>query len=221
MHRLIPVVFNDDWGSHVSIASVTGRRIPTEQPESELWMGAHEAGPAGLVDGPMPPLLDLVAADPSGTLGELATSSVVGCPSCSRSRAGQGDLHSGASDSGSRRSSNGSSPGMRSMSMTGPSPSCSLALAPSRSSSGCGSSRNRWRSSTGSPWQTLAGLAADARNAGDPVHAPSQPSCRPRPARWPISPAGSSRKLRARLGNRRRVRRSHRGYRRHRRGPPR
>ena len=72
MHRLIPVVFNDDWGSHVSIASVTGRRIPTEQPESELWMGAHEAGPAGLVDGPHATLLDLVAADPSGTLGELA-----------------------------------------------------------------------------------------------------------------------------------------------------
>lgn len=69
--RLTPVLFTDDWGSRVSIASLQGRAIPTLEPESELWMGAHESGPAGLVrDGSATTLDRVVAADPIAELGE-------------------------------------------------------------------------------------------------------------------------------------------------------
>lgn len=69
MDRLSPVVFNDAWGSYVAIASLQGRDIPTELPESELWMGAHESGPAGTDRPGAPTLAEVVAADPEGELG--------------------------------------------------------------------------------------------------------------------------------------------------------
>ncbi|HYN29773.1 MAG TPA: mannose-6-phosphate isomerase, class I [Dermatophilaceae bacterium] len=69
MERLKPVVFHDAWGSFVSIASLQGRSIPSPEPESELWMGAHESGPSG-VEGPGAlTLADVIAADPEGELG--------------------------------------------------------------------------------------------------------------------------------------------------------
>jgi len=67
--RLAPVVFHDAWGSHVSIASLQGRDIPSDQPESELWMGAHEEGPSGTSREGAPDLGAVVAADPEGELG--------------------------------------------------------------------------------------------------------------------------------------------------------
>jgi mannose-6-phosphate isomerase len=67
--RLSPVVFNDAWGSHVAIASLQGRDIPTELPESELWMGAHESGPSGTNRAGGSHLAALIAADPEGELG--------------------------------------------------------------------------------------------------------------------------------------------------------
>jgi len=70
VERLEPVIFNDAWGSHVSIASLMGRSIPSALPESELWMGAHEAGPSGLRDREGETLQGLIAADPQGTLGD-------------------------------------------------------------------------------------------------------------------------------------------------------
>jgi len=70
--RLHPVVFNDAWGSRVSIASLRGLSIPSPQRESELWMGAHEEGPSPLADRPGQTLADLVAADPQQALGEAA-----------------------------------------------------------------------------------------------------------------------------------------------------
>ncbi len=70
MDHLTPVVFTDSWGSHVAIASLQGRGIPSPEPESELWMGAHEAGPS-VTDRPgAPDLAAVVAADPVGELGE-------------------------------------------------------------------------------------------------------------------------------------------------------
>ena len=70
MDHLTPVVFTDSWGSHVAIASLQGRGIPSPEPESELWMGAHEAGPS-VTDRPgAPDLATVVAADPVGELGE-------------------------------------------------------------------------------------------------------------------------------------------------------
>lgn len=69
MDRLTPVVFHDAWGSHVAIASLQGRRIPTPEPESELWMGAHESGPAGTDRPGAPDLASVIAADPGAELG--------------------------------------------------------------------------------------------------------------------------------------------------------
>jgi mannose-6-phosphate isomerase len=67
--RLTPVVFHDAWGSSVSIASLQGRDIPSARPESELWMGAHEEGPAGTSRDGAPDLAAVVAADPVRELG--------------------------------------------------------------------------------------------------------------------------------------------------------
>ncbi|MBM6405244.1 mannose-6-phosphate isomerase, class I [Phycicoccus sp. CSK15P-2] len=69
MDHLTPVVFHDAWGSHVAIASLQGREIPTSRPESELWMGAHETGPAGTDRPGAPDLAAVVAADPEAELG--------------------------------------------------------------------------------------------------------------------------------------------------------
>ncbi|HSF98201.1 MAG TPA: mannose-6-phosphate isomerase, class I [Ornithinibacter sp.] len=69
MDRLTPVVFADSWGSHVAIASLQGRDIPSAQPESELWMGAHEGGPS-ITDRPGgADLAALIAADADAELG--------------------------------------------------------------------------------------------------------------------------------------------------------
>lgn len=70
MDLLSPVVFNDDWGSQIAIASLQGRPIPSAQPESELWMGAHESGPSELLrDGVPRTLAEVIAADPTFELG--------------------------------------------------------------------------------------------------------------------------------------------------------
>lgn len=69
MDRLEPVIFNDAWGSNVSIASLQGRPIPSDLPESELWMGAHESGPSGVTRGRYRHLAEAIAADPEAELG--------------------------------------------------------------------------------------------------------------------------------------------------------
>lgn len=52
MYRLTPEVMHFAWGSHETIAALTRRPAPTAEPEAELWMGAHEHAPSGvLVDG--------------------------------------------------------------------------------------------------------------------------------------------------------------------------
>ena len=74
MDRLTPVVFTDSWGSTISIASLQGRGIPSPEPESELWMGAHEAGPSGTDREGAPDLAAVIAADPVGELGQECVS---------------------------------------------------------------------------------------------------------------------------------------------------
>ncbi len=69
MDRLTPVVFTDQWGSTVSIASLQGRPIPSAEPESELWMGAHEAGPSGTDRPGAPDLAHVIAEHPQRELG--------------------------------------------------------------------------------------------------------------------------------------------------------
>ncbi|KGN36428.1 mannose-6-phosphate isomerase, class I [Knoellia subterranea] len=70
MDLLEPVLFTDAWGSHVSIASLQGRPIPSAEPESELWMGAHESGPCGITrDGVATTLAEVIRTDPEGEMG--------------------------------------------------------------------------------------------------------------------------------------------------------
>lgn len=70
MDQLHPRIRAYAWGSHEALARLTGRSHPTPEPEAELWMGAHEAAPAGLVRHGGETTLDrVVAADPVGELG--------------------------------------------------------------------------------------------------------------------------------------------------------
>jgi mannose-6-phosphate isomerase len=69
VERLEPIVFNDAWGSRVSIASLRGLPIPSPEPESEFWMGAHEAGPSLLKDRDHLDLATWLDRDPEALLG--------------------------------------------------------------------------------------------------------------------------------------------------------
>jgi mannose-6-phosphate isomerase len=67
---LEPVTQPYAWGSHTAIAELQGRPAPTEQPEAELWMGAHPSAPSGVERGGVHGTLDtVIAADPAGELG--------------------------------------------------------------------------------------------------------------------------------------------------------
>ena len=58
------------WGSHTAIAGLQGRPAPTQQPEAELWMGAHPSAPSGLERAGGHTTLDaVIAADPVRELG--------------------------------------------------------------------------------------------------------------------------------------------------------
>lgn len=58
-----------DWGSLSAIPELLGQ-APTGRPAAELWLGAHPSAPSTALtaDGPVP-LDDLIAQDPTATLG--------------------------------------------------------------------------------------------------------------------------------------------------------
>jgi mannose-6-phosphate isomerase len=67
---LEPMVRPYAWGSRTAIAELQGRPAPTQQPEAELWMGAHPSAPSGVDRAGGHTTLDVViAADPVGELG--------------------------------------------------------------------------------------------------------------------------------------------------------
>lgn len=68
VHLLAGALKHYDWGSHDTIARLTGRDHPTEKPEAELWFGAHVQGPAS-VPGQGTDLAAFVARDPRTALG--------------------------------------------------------------------------------------------------------------------------------------------------------
>ncbi|WAM16838.1 mannose-6-phosphate isomerase, class I [Rhodococcus sp. JS3073] len=71
MKRLHGAIRSYGWGSRTVLAELTGRPSPSDQPEAELWLGAHPADPARVDDaGSSVSLLDLISADPIGQLGE-------------------------------------------------------------------------------------------------------------------------------------------------------
>lgn len=59
------------WGSHIAIAQLCGRRVPSSAPEAELWMGAHPKAPSTVtIDGEDIGLDKLIARRPNAILGE-------------------------------------------------------------------------------------------------------------------------------------------------------
>ncbi|NHN55514.1 mannose-6-phosphate isomerase, class I [Calidifontibacter sp. DB0510] len=71
MDRLTPRIRDYAWGSRTALAELTGRPGPTDAPEAELWMGAHEGDPSGLSRGREETTLDrIIEADPDGEIGE-------------------------------------------------------------------------------------------------------------------------------------------------------
>ncbi|HMD94624.1 MAG TPA: mannose-6-phosphate isomerase, class I [Trebonia sp.] len=70
MDLLEPMVQPYAWGSRTAIAELQGRPAPTEQPEAELWMGAHPSAPSRLDRAGGGITLDaVIAADPVRELG--------------------------------------------------------------------------------------------------------------------------------------------------------
>ncbi len=58
------------WGSHTAIAELLGHPVPSENPEAELWMGAHPKAPSTLwYQGRHQSLDTLIDEDPEGFLG--------------------------------------------------------------------------------------------------------------------------------------------------------
>ncbi|WP_082771860.1 mannose-6-phosphate isomerase, class I [Actinoplanes sp. TFC3] len=61
------------WGSRSAIAMLQGRTAPTDDPEAELWLGAHPGDPSTVTTGDGPVSLDaLIAEDPKAQLGAEA-----------------------------------------------------------------------------------------------------------------------------------------------------
>jgi mannose-6-phosphate isomerase len=61
---------NYAWGSRTTISELLGRPTPSQQPEAELWIGAHPKAPSAIVDRPGLGMLDeAIEADPVGLLG--------------------------------------------------------------------------------------------------------------------------------------------------------
>jgi mannose-6-phosphate isomerase len=58
------------WGSRTALARLQGRPEPTQQPEAELWFGAHPLAPSRVQsDGVWTPLPEWIARDPGARLG--------------------------------------------------------------------------------------------------------------------------------------------------------
>lgn len=67
MDRLIGTIQPYAWGDRNAIAAIQGRE-PSDEPEAELWLGAHPVAPSRL-DETGRTLLDAVDADPTTVLG--------------------------------------------------------------------------------------------------------------------------------------------------------
>lgn len=73
-HRLRGTIQRYAWGSRHALAELLARPGPAEEPEAELWLGAHPKSPA-LVEvaaGEWLPFDAAIAADPAGWLGPEA-----------------------------------------------------------------------------------------------------------------------------------------------------
>lgn len=59
------------WGSHTAIARLMGEKVPSEEPQAEMWMGAHPKAPSQVWhQGQWQRLDRLISIHPSEMLGE-------------------------------------------------------------------------------------------------------------------------------------------------------
>ncbi|WP_346777495.1 mannose-6-phosphate isomerase, class I [Rhodococcus sp. HNM0563] len=65
--RLRGIVQPYSWGSRTALADLTGRTSPSEEPEAELWLGAHPNGPSVLQCGAS--LAEAISRSPKAALG--------------------------------------------------------------------------------------------------------------------------------------------------------
>ena len=66
MERLTGAMRYYPWGSRTLLANLTGRQIPVDRPEAELWFGAHPTGSAMVGERS---LLDIISQAPAQQLG--------------------------------------------------------------------------------------------------------------------------------------------------------
>jgi mannose-6-phosphate isomerase len=70
IRRLRNPIRNYAWGSHTAIAELLGEASPSEQPQAELWIGAHPGAPSWVeTDEGEVPLDAYIARDPVAVLG--------------------------------------------------------------------------------------------------------------------------------------------------------
>lgn len=73
LFEMIDPVQHYSWGSHSVLAQMQGRPSPTEQPEAELWIGAHRSAPSQLVlETGRQPLNGLLLGEPERFVGHGA-----------------------------------------------------------------------------------------------------------------------------------------------------
>ncbi|MCX7014888.1 MAG: mannose-6-phosphate isomerase, class I, partial [Candidatus Sumerlaeota bacterium] len=70
IHLLKPTIQTYAWGSKTAIPELIGQPNPGDEPQAELWMGAHPKAPSRLVCGDQRiPLNEAIAAYPREILG--------------------------------------------------------------------------------------------------------------------------------------------------------
>ena len=69
MNKILPLenpIMNYAWGSRTFIPALFGEATPSEEPQAELWMGAHPKAPSRIGDRT---LIEVIADNPVGMLG--------------------------------------------------------------------------------------------------------------------------------------------------------
>ncbi|GAM75127.1 mannose-6-phosphate isomerase [Vibrio ishigakensis] len=69
IYKLNNVIQNYAWGSKTSINELFGIPNPDDQPQAEIWMGAHPNGCSKLAESDQL-LSELISADPESVLGQ-------------------------------------------------------------------------------------------------------------------------------------------------------
>ena len=71
IHLLTNRIQTYAWGSHTAIATLLGYAAPSQEPQAELWMGAHPKAPSKIkINDEYQSLIDLIKKQPIDILGQ-------------------------------------------------------------------------------------------------------------------------------------------------------